>query len=136
MRGLRKLWRKVFTYTVIVNTVTGIMAGCAGVLGWGYFQSDVETRWTYCDVDTQQKRVLISGVKKWSSKTLFCAKYTVVIAVKQDEPLPKTPDSVLEKSAYLSCSYDGARNLFGLFKEQVIRDSVDCQDATVSHEAV
>jgi hypothetical protein len=78
--------------------------------------------------------MLMSGVKQWSSKILFCENYTVVIAIKQNQSLPMTPDSVLEKNTYVDCSYDVARNPFHLFRDQVIRESVACFAAEADND--
>lgn len=123
-----RLPRRRLSRTTTLNALTVLGVAFAAVLAYGYIQSEVETRWTTCDVDTQPRKLKTVGTKHWSSKTLFCEKYTVVIAIRHDQPLPKTPEAVLEKNAYVSCSYDVARNPFHLFPDQVIRDTVDCHD--------
>lgn len=129
-----RLPRRRLSRTTALNALTVLGVAFAAVLAYGYVQSEVETRWTYCDVDTQPQRMFIGGAKKWSAKRLFCEHYTVVIAIKPDQPLPNTPEAVLEKNAYVSCSYDVARNPYHLFRDRVIRDSIDCHEAHIGND--
>lgn len=109
-----------------LNSLSIVMALVAAGLTYGYMQSSTETRWTRCIVDGAPHKGLISGAKKWASKRLFCENSTVVIALKKDHELPLTEDEVLEPDTAVACTYNVAKNLFHLFKDQIVTDSLEC----------